>query len=134
MEQHKAVFMGSKVRKLYKVEYYYNAKLIATYDGIEDKEICRVDLDNPPLKNGDYIYINQLNKKVYIKSTIRSTNNEIIYYTNHHFEIIEDEITKQSKEKAEQEIKEFEQRKIEEEIQRKEQERISNIKWYQFWR
>jgi hypothetical protein len=144
--QHKAIFMGEKRREVYKAErgYFNNTwqawvspSIYETTRHIDYEKIVEVDLDNPPLKVDDYIFINKLNKKYKVCSVARSTNNEHIYYVDYIFETIIDNETELSKKTAEELLEKFqqEQHEKEEQLRNKLKEKFKpKKKWYQFWK
>jgi hypothetical protein len=145
MKSHTAVFMGIKTKASFYVdEGGYNKfwdewrepKIGKDYQKIGEVEIVRVELDDPPLNQDDYIFINKLNKKVRINQKVRSTNNEFIYYVDHVVEVLVDESTEESKVKAEEKLiecmKVFENSKLEAVVE-DQTEKITR-KWYQIWK
>lgn len=135
MEQHKAIFMGEKVRLMYFCSNGYASRysectkmpsIKTYYDHLEYIKIAECLLDSPPLGFNDRVYISDLNEKSSVKDIARSTNNEYIYYLNYYSEIINDSYTIESKKKAEKEISI--------ELEKFNKELAKFKKWYQFWK
>lgn len=134
----KSIFKGSIERKIYKYDKYRNY----IYDDsrvIKWENIHEGLLDKPPFYKHEYVYINEIDKRVQIIDTARSTNNEIVYYTSKVIETIEDEKTEKSLKEAEQQLAEYleirEKREVEKkELEQKELEQKRNKKWYKFWK
>lgn len=113
IEKHTAVFLGKKVKK----KYYATKGYISQYDDfnmppyicteyklIKHVKITESQMDNPPLKEEEFVYISEYNEKAEILEVVRSTDNKYIYYLDYNVEVIEDEETEQSKEKAEKDL------------------------------
>jgi hypothetical protein len=113
IEKHTAVFLGKKVKKKYyafkgyvsEYEDFNTPPYIHTeYELIEHVKITETQMDNPPLKEEEFIYISEYNEKAEILEVVRSTDNKYIYYLDYNVEVIEDEETEKSKEKAEKDL------------------------------
>ncbi|MGG3987289.1 hypothetical protein [Bacillus smithii] len=114
MGKHKAIFMGKKVRKIYKFEHNnFLSKYSCWFDNENENqfvdwvEIYKCELDSPPLKEGEEIYIKELDETLYILDRLRSSDGQYIYSTDYIVEIIEDEFTKKSKEEANKKLNKY---------------------------
>ena len=74
--------------------------------GVEKFHECEIDL--PLLQKGDYLYIDDLNISVLITDVYRSTNNNIVYHTNHIIKVIENEESKKELEDIQEYMREVE--------------------------
>ncbi|MED1863370.1 hypothetical protein P4V41_07860 [Fictibacillus nanhaiensis] len=146
MKSHTAVFMGVKTRASYYVDKggynkfwdeWREPQVVKDYQKIGEVEIIRVELDDPPLNQEDYIFINKISKKVRVNQKVRSTNNEFIYYVDHVVEIVEDASTEESKVKAEEELIEsmeiFNKKKLESSVVEVQTDQARK-KWYEIWK
>lgn len=143
--KHKAVFMGRVERKTYEVAkfesfrqyvdsepFIYEIETLAYHVTIDS-----VELENPPLKRGDEIFIVKLNDCYKVEKIVRSTDNSYIYYVDYIQDVIEDEETEKSRIEAEKscakeiELRKKEKEKIKERLQGLEDK---NKKWYEFWK
>lgn len=58
-------------------------------------------LDYPPFEEGQYIYIDEIESEVRINRIVRSNYNKYVYYTSHRVgELLDDDETQKSLEKA----------------------------------
>ena len=127
----KSIFKGRKVRKVYYI-----------YDGLRGVEICDTvktiedsiafhtcEIETPIFKEDEKVYISEFDKIFTIVDRVRNLDGGIVYTVLEPFEIIEDEITKQSLIEAEYRKEELE--KINSDKVNKTD--ILKKKWYQFW-
>ena len=107
---HKAVINGNIERARY---YFYHSPFSGYHtinrveDFIREESLWEGELDLPIMNHGDVIYIKELDLKVRITSCLRTTDNKFIYSSTHTKELIEDDITKASKEEAENSMEKF---------------------------
>ena len=155
-DQHKAIFMGKKSRKVYWFgnDYYYTGFLAPSIkeklEYIEDVLMLEKEIDNPPLEINEKIHFPDLNETLIIKNKARHVEGGFIYWLDYNVEIIDDETTKNSlenaknkevkyKKRAEVEYKkraEMDAKELIEEVCRRkiENEYKQRKKWYQFWK
>lgn len=116
---------------------------------VTEKVIDTVQLNSPNLNQNDSLYVEKLKMECAIKKAIRSTDNSITYIICDK-DIIEDNITKESLNKAKEEEVEYKLSRRDEIIEdyRNRYERVKsenkelrdlvkqtiNRKWYQFWK
>jgi hypothetical protein len=105
MEKHRAVIKGNVSRLIYRYDRgwdVYSSKFT-----VAKKTVWSGELDLPLLKQGELLYIEDIDETVEINARVRSTSGEYIYFTEFDAEVIEDEITLKSKEKAEAEYEKY---------------------------
>ncbi|TYS56360.1 hypothetical protein FZC83_01960 [Rossellomorea marisflavi] len=142
MDSHKAVVMGAVHLKRYRFgrdyKYMFNIGIHEYSEYKESKMVWSGELENPPVEEGEKLYIADLEKTVIVKSKEKSTNGGYLYRTDL-VEIIEDDDTEKSLEEAKKDQREYI------EIQNKKTKKESrdevtvkaddkNKKWYQFWK
>lgn len=112
---HNARFMGVRKALRYGNEdrrpgygYYHLEPTIYTYykslpynAWTDDNLIYEGQLDDPPLIEGQMIYLHTLKESVKVESILRSTDGTYTYKTEYEIEKIEDECTAKSKAHAE---------------------------------
>jgi len=105
-EKVKCIFKGDVKRKLWDVNTHLNyyskgyaerPELYTYTETVSNKDFFEKEISKPTYNVNEKIYINELALIVYITEKIRSTNEEIIYMTTHTIEILEDEVSAQSK-------------------------------------
>lgn len=112
----KSMFKQSECRVIYTFEenkkesttgyispkWQLSTRIFSTKELIPDseKEICTCELEIPMLEVGENFYIEELYRTVIVMERVRSSNDKVCYYLQP--KIIEDEISKLSKEKADQ--------------------------------
>jgi hypothetical protein len=106
MGSHVAVFYGHKFRRVYSVFKFRELDIFETREKIDDIFLCEVYLNNPPLKEGEEVFLHNLEKVVTVEKVVRSTDGKIIYYTDYE-EVIDDEETLNSKLEAEEKVAKF---------------------------
>lgn len=124
-EQTEVVILGKEEVKTYRYRSHYNY-IYELSEVISNPLIWEGLLDNPPLKECDYIYIDDINKDVQIEKVVRSTSNKYIYYVDSRVgELIENEHTQETLEQAKNEQKQEEesQRLCKEEKELREKEK-----------
>jgi hypothetical protein len=130
MEKHKAVVMG----EVHLERYYFGGNgwyssfryIAARGEYKENKVIWSGELDNPPIEEGEKLYIAELKMTVKITSKEKSTEGGYIYVSDH-IEMIEDEETQRTLEIAKKHEKEYEERIASEPKIEK------GNKWWKFW-
>lgn len=141
MDKHKATVMG----EVHLIRYYFGRDWGYHWDvGIqergdykENKVIWSGELENPPVEEGEKLYIAELEKTVIVKSKEKSTSGGYLYKTDF-IEIIEDDETEKTLEKAKEDQREFVE-KHEKKVEEDDQEEVKAVnvnkkKWYQFWK
>jgi len=83
----KSIFKGKHVKKIYEFEsYLYNdaqIPYVIMTNKVENYEtILETELDTPSLSNGDYFYLTEEDKIVRVESTLRGTDNVMVYLTD----------------------------------------------------
>jgi hypothetical protein len=135
VEKHYAIFKQKKMRKIYGTRYmsHYESShrgMLALGSGenelIEDVLVWKGEIPNPKLTPGEQIYIEEISTVVTVGSAVRTTSDKMFYYL-HKVELVEDELSIKSKEKALREIEEHNKK-----IERQNIEQ--HKKWYQFWK
>lgn len=127
---HHAILKAPKYRKLYAfygyTTWYCISPHVGSYQGdwIADETIWEGKLESPHLKEGDRIYISEMQKEVSIESVLRSTDGSVIYETDYKFDLVEDDETKLSKLKAKAEKISFDQKQLEKKLKQLEEETV----------
>lgn len=114
MEKHKAVIKSEKYKKLYEFGERFWGGHPFLYDYtkyIGYIDIWTGEIDNPPLEENERVYISELNTTITITERVRDIEGGYIYYTKDLTEIIEDDETKESLEKAKQQELEYQNKK-----------------------
>lgn len=146
MEKHSSIVKGRKERTIYELRrvyggFGYGGITVVDCKGvfIEDVYLWEGELNLPLLCEGDTLLIEQLNLEVVIKRRLLSTTGEYIYETDY-VDLIEDELTAESKIIAKEKLQEHEQQL--EEFRKKQDEYVpeydSSFKvncrtWFQKW-
>ena len=83
----KSIFKGKHVKKVYEFESYLykDAKIpyvILTTKVVNYKTILETELDTPPLNSGDQFYLTKEDKIIRVESTLRGTDNVMVYLTD----------------------------------------------------
>jgi len=83
----KSIFKGKHTKKIYQFEsYLYNdAKIpyVILTNVVENYEtILETELDTPPLSSGDQFYLTKEDKIIMVESTLRGTDNVMVYLTD----------------------------------------------------
>lgn len=116
MDTHKAIFLGRKNRRIYRVDskesFYHKGfdgkpSITESTEYIEDKPIFTCDFINPPLLRGDTVYLNEIDVSASVRTVYRTTTGEYVYCLNHEEDPIEDFKTRKSLEKASGELKDI---------------------------
>lgn len=114
MEKHKAIIKGTVYRREYGFSNRDASKLRRYHPDhdfehfihmqdvfIEEKTLWEGEIDSPLLSVGETLYIESLNVEVLINMRVRTTSGNYIYKTDYKFEIVEDDISKKTKDDAE---------------------------------
>lgn len=103
-EKHKAIILGKVVKEVWH-SWYDEPKLETKLKTTEI--ILECELDDPPLIKGEPLFLHELGKTVLVEGIGRSTDNKVVYYTNHIIRTENDEKEyEESLRKAKEEIKE----------------------------
>jgi len=83
----KSIFKGKHVKKIYEFESYLYADakipyVILTNKVVNYETILETELDTPPLSSGDQFYLTKEDKIVRVGSTLRGTDNVMVYLTD----------------------------------------------------
>jgi len=83
----KSIFKGKHIKKAYEFESYLykDAKIpyVVLTKVVENYEtILETELDTPPLDSGDQFYLTKEDKIVKVESTLRGTDNVMVYLTD----------------------------------------------------
>jgi hypothetical protein len=140
VEKHKAVVTGEIHVMRYRFgssyEYMFHIGIHEESEYKERKVLWSGELDNPPVKEGEKLYIEELDKTVVVESKEKSTSGGYLYKSDF-VEVIEDEETEKSLNAATEDQREFVERqkkKAEEASQKEMTLKHKNKKWYQFWK
>ncbi|PHA03059.1 hypothetical protein COE51_01570 [Bacillus pseudomycoides] len=125
MEKHNVIIKSSKYRRMHEF-CWWRPVVESSKKLIENVDVWAGEINEPLLEVGDYLYIKELNTKIQIEEKVRSTDGGYVYYTDDLSEVIEDELTEKSLEKANKEF--------EDHIKKQEAQRKNNKKWYKFWK
>lgn len=134
-EKRHSVFMGSVREELISVKegrvakdsFWCSKPYLDKYNNLKEyKKFYECDLELPPIKHGEELYINELDITITIHKRVRSVNGEDIYYTDYVINTIE--TSEEEKEKANKKLEKY-TKEYEEKIRK-----INNKKWYQFWK
>jgi hypothetical protein len=142
----KSIFKQPVHRKLYSFKEIYNYDIFRTgtekgifgeTEFVKTNDIFTCELEMPMLEVGEEFYIEELNQTVKVTKRIRSSKENVCYYTEP--ETIEDEKTIESKLKAEELqklniLKEEEVRKLNDEIfyLKEFKTRVKKSFWFKF--
>ena len=129
----KSIFKQRVYRNIYGVRLNWDKipeVAITQHEFIKENEIYICDLEMPTLKVNENFYIEELNQTVTIVEAMRTSKDNILYYTN--WECIDDNITEESKNKANEELDEHIKRK-EMELAEKEEKARQQIQNKSFW-
>jgi hypothetical protein len=136
MEKHKAVVMGEVHLKRYRYDkrnFYFHHREIYAYGELKEKKVIwSGELDNPPIEEGEKLYIAESNVTVVIESKEKSTEGGYVYWTDF-VSLIEDEETMTSLEKAKEDKKKYEEY-LENQEDKSVKAAPSGKKWWQFWK
>jgi hypothetical protein len=131
MNKHKAVVMGRVLLKRY---YYCNDGWFGSLKSVnprgkfkENKVIWSGELDNPPIKEDEKLYISELKTTVLINSREKSTEGGYIYWSDH-VEMIEDDETERTKKLA------FKHQQEDEEMEKVVIVPETKKRWWEFWK
>lgn len=102
----KSIFLGQIRRKTYRVSYYLPYEIREETGFVKNKKFYECELDRPPLEKDKKIYIPEFDVTLQVSSVIKSVDGSITYHTNYTIEVIEDEESKESLEKANKELQE----------------------------
>jgi IS30 family transposase len=100
----KSIFLGQVRRKSYYCFSWDNDTPIETTEFVEYKKIYECDLESPPLKEKEKIYISELDATLQVQEVIKSTYGSIIYKTCYTIETISDEKTQEAYLKSQKEL------------------------------
>ena len=83
----KSIFKGEHVKKVYEFKSYLykDAKIpyvILTTKVVNYETILETELDTPPLGSGDQFYLTKEDKIIRVESTLRGTDNVMVYLTD----------------------------------------------------
>lgn len=146
MGTHTAVIYGEKLCRRYVSRYHSNSMSFhgtmrfhdepqETLDYIGPVKIGEYELSNPPLKQYERIFLHEIGESTSISKVQRSTENKWNYHVKHAVEIIDDEETLKSYEKALAEIeKYYKEREPEPRSDPYHYGKGEEKQWWQFWK
>lgn len=100
------VFLGKEMVKTYEV--FVDGSIYSDVEVISNPQFLQGEIELPMIQKGDYIYIEELEKKVYVEDVVRTNKNGYRITVDHRVgELIENERTEETLEKAEIKSKEI---------------------------
>lgn len=104
MFKHEAEFKSKKYSKSYQCRYMghgYSYITIHCGNELEDNVIWQGILNMPYLKDGETIFLKDLNETVVVSTVLKSTDGSATYQIENYYDLVEDESTEKSRLEAE---------------------------------